>query len=1186
MTVINKDAMRIYCLLASFSALLLAQSDRSTITGTVSDQNGAQIPGVAITATHKDTNTQFKTTTTASGEFNLSSLPVGLYKVVIQIEGFRTSVRDNVTIEAGTTVRLDTKLEVGAVQQSVQVSAQTTELQTDDAKILNTMSDILIEGLPTVVSGNMRSPFDLASITAQVNGGDQDFRIGGGQAGAFGVQLDGASGATNRAGSTLWAAVNAPSLEAITEFAVQTNGFKAEFGRAGGGLVTFVSKSGTNQYHGNAFDFIRNNAFDARGFFNLTTPVYRQHDFGGTVGGPVRIPKLYNGKNKTFFFASYEGFRNRVGGATTAIGLPPPEFYQGDFRNAVSRTQNKDGSYLLYKVYDPATTRYDPSISNYVRDPFPNNMIPQTRFDPIAKKLMDVMQSTLKPLRTDVVPGTPQYWLENYYQSGTSINPNNKFSVKFDHVLNDANRISAYIGYSKRESVPGPSGPAGIPGILNPFQQLSDTSPVYRGSWDSTITPRLQNRFYFGVNLFHDNNFPLSEGGNWQNKICVPNVPDCNRNLPILTMGDFPVMGGNGFNGSENPVYSFNDDLTWTRGKHIFKAGYLFELAPYVGLGQQAGAGNITFGTGNTALPGQSNRNVGGGLGFASFLLGESNGATINTPRRVGMRWRYHAMYFQDDWRITPKLTLNLGMRYEFNLPALNGSDQCADFNPTLPNPGASGRPGALVFCGTGPGRVGSHSITPGWYGGFGPRFGLAWSVASKTIVRASGGSSFAPVKSVGGSAHFQGFAQILTFPDQTGGIEPVFQLSQGVPPWPKPPFIDPTFANNGDADWWQGQESNRLPQMWSGSLTIQREMPGRTLVEVGYSGIVGTHLIANLLNYNQIDINTLPPSLNIYTAAGRNLLATTFDNKNQLVQQAGFSKPYPEFPDSYTLARALRPFPQYNNILTGSGGDHSGHSSYHSGILKVTRRYGAGLVVDASYVFSKMFTDSDSVWGSGAALDQYNRRLDKALSAYDRTHEAKINYVYEVPIGPGKHFLKRGILSQAIGGWRIGAVQRYASGTPIAFTGAFGFPIIGNRPYITTYDDWRAPTAGSKLDPYVDRYFKTPTTASFSGDKATITSQGWFPLQPRDQIGNMTKNNPKMRNFPLFNENVSLAKTFTVSQEHRRTADVRFEGFNVLNRTQFGTPNTNMSDAANFGLVRAQANTPRTLQFAVKLNW
>src|SRR5713101_3159683 len=475
-----------FLLFALSCALLFAQSDRGAITGTVIDAHGAQIPNVSITATHLDTNTQFKTTTTASGEFNLPSLPVGRYRVAIQMEGFKAHIRDNVTLEAGSPVRLDTKLEVGAVQQSIEVTADSTLLQADKAKIVNSMPDRLIEGLPTVVSGNLRSPFDLAGITAGVNGGDQDFRIGGGQQGAFGVTLDGASGATNRAGSTLWAAVNAPSLEAITEFAVETNGFKAEFGRAGGGLISFVSKSGTNQYHGNLFDFIRNNAFDARGFFNLTVPVYRQHDFGATVGGPLRIPKLYNGKNRTFFFASYEGFRNRVGGATTAIGLPPPEFYTGDLRNAVSRTRNADGSYLLYKVYDPATTRFDPSISNYVRDAFPNNMIPPSRIDPLAKKLGDLAQSTLKPLRTDVVPGTPQYWLENYWQSGTSINPNNKYSVKIDHALNDRNRLTAYIGYSKRESVPGPSGAPGIPGILNPFQQLADTAPVYRGSWDRT----------------------------------------------------------------------------------------------------------------------------------------------------------------------------------------------------------------------------------------------------------------------------------------------------------------------------------------------------------------------------------------------------------------------------------------------------------------------------------------------------------------------------------------------------------------------------------------------------------------------------------------------------------------------------------------------------------------------------
>ena len=1104
--------------------------------------------------------------------------------------GFKSSIKTNVDLNAGATGRVDAKLEVGNVQQSIEVSAESSLLQTDDAKIGNSMADAMIEALPTVVSGNMRSPFDLAAITAQVTGGDADFRIGGGQAGSFGVMLDGASANTNRAGSTLWAAVNAPSLDAITQFSVETNGFKAEFGRAGGGMVSFVSKSGTNQYHGTAFDYIRNNAFDARGFFNNTTPVYRQHDFGGTIGGPIVIPKIYNGRNKTFFFASYEGFRNRAGGATTVMALPPPEFYKGDFHNAVSRTQNADKSYIMYPVFDPGTQVFNDVGKVYVRQPFAGNIIPMSRIDPMSAKLLDLGASTLTSvLRKDVVPGTPQYWLEDYYQAGTSINPNDKMSVKFDHMLGSANRISAYLAYSKRQTNPGPSGFVGIPGILNTTLQLSDTAPVYRGSWDSTISPRLHNRFYFGINIFHDNNFPLSEGGNWKDKLCIVNVPDCNRNLPIVTMSDFPQWGGSGFNGSENPTYSFNDDLTFTKGKHILKIGYLHELAPYVGLGQQNGAGNIAFNTNITAQPNQSNRNVGGGLGFASFFLGAASGWAIHTPRRVEMTWRYHAMYFQDDWRVTPRLTVNLGLRYEFNLPALNGGGKCADFDPTVPNPGASGRLGALVFCGEGPGRTGKASIPAGWYNGFGPRLGLSWNAANKMVIRASGGVSYAPVKSVGGSAHFQGFAAILTQSDNTAGNFPLFQLSQGVPAYPLPPFIDPTFSNNGDVDWWQGQEANHLPTMLNWTLTMQRELRGRFLLEAGYSALAGTHLIANLLNYDQVNLASLPPSLNIFTNAGRNLLNTTFNNGNQLVQQAGFSKPYPEFPDNLTLARALRPFPQYNSIVTSSGGDHSGHSSYHSLILKVTRRFANDLMVDGSYVFSKMFTDSDSSWGnSGAAIDHFNRRLDKALSASDRTHEAKINTVYNLPIGPGHRWLKKGIVSQAIGGWRIGAVQRYSSGTPMIFSGQFGFPTgtIGNRPTITTYEGWRAPTAGDKFDPFVDRYFKNASFASFNGDVATVTTQGFFPFQPRDRIGNMTKNNPKMRNFPLFNEDVSLAKSFTLSEAHHVTTDLRFEAFNVLNRTLFGAPNTNMSDAANFGLVRTQANSPRRMQFALKVNW
>ena len=516
---------------------LFAQADRGTITGTVTDPRGAPIPGVVVTALHRSTNIHYNAATSDGGEFTLSDVPVGEYHVTMALAGFKSAVFDRATIDAGGTLRLDTKLEVGSLQQSIEVSADNFLLQTDDAKMQNEISDKMIEGLPTVVSGSLRSPFDLAAITATVSPGttDQTFKIGGGQASGWGVMLDGASAGTNRANSTTWAAVNAPSLEAISQFRVETNGFKAEYGRAGGGVVSFVSKSGTNEYHGTAFDFIRNDAFDARGFFAVSVPIYRQNDFGASLGGPVRIPKLYNGKDKTFFFFSYEGFRNRVGVNPTPVAVPPPEFFQGDFRDAVSTTK------VLQVVYDPDTTTYNPSKNQYVRTAFPDNTIPQSRFDPIAAKIVALAAPAMTAhLRKDVVPGTYQYWQQDYYQTGSSINPNDKYSIKIDHSLNDQNRFSFYYGYSKQTSVPGPDGAPGIPGIWNPFLYASNTSPVYRGSWDYTVNAHVHNRFYFGVNKFVNGNYPLSPNGDG---ICILNVSNCNLTLPVITTGRIRYLG-------------------------------------------------------------------------------------------------------------------------------------------------------------------------------------------------------------------------------------------------------------------------------------------------------------------------------------------------------------------------------------------------------------------------------------------------------------------------------------------------------------------------------------------------------------------------------------------------------------------------------------------------------------------
>jgi len=346
-------------------------------------------------------------------------------------------------------------------------------------------------------------------------------------------------------------------------------------------------------------------------------------------------------------------------------------------------------------------------------------------------------------------------------------------------------------------------------------------------------------------------------------------------------------------------------------------------------------------------------------------------------------------------------------------------------------------------------------------------------------------------------------------------------------------------------------------------------------------------------LDYNRININNLPSNLNIFTNSGRTLLNTQFNSASVNLGAQGFKIPYAQFPVTSTLNQALRPFPQYTAVNSAISGDHSGHSSYHSLVVKVTRRFSKGLVLDSSYVFSKMLDDtensSNNTGGSSsnqAALDAYNRRLDKHVSLSDRTHDAKLNWVYELPIGPGKPFLQRGFLSRAIGGWRIGTTQRYASGAPIALSGAFGFPgnTINNRPTIATYDGWRADTKGGGFDPGADLYFKTPTLANWNGDVPTITQQGWFPLQVRDRVGNMTVTNPKVRNFPIREENVALAKTFALSGESRREIDVRLEAFNLMNRTRFSTPNTNLgATPGTFGLVTGQANAPRALQLALK---
>jgi len=338
-------------LLAVFAVIRLpGQGDRGEITGTVTDATGAVVPGAQIVVVQRATNASYRTTTSTAGDFTVPSLPVGEYQVRVERQGFKTSITENVGITPGGTARVDVKLEVGAAQQSVEVTAAAQVLQTENARVATEVSRTLVDALPVEVNGNSRSPFDLASTTGEVNAAGT-FRIGGGND-TVGITLDGTSLAGdkigNDAGNAGAAPMNSPSVEALTGFTVEATGFKAETGNASGGTLSFVSKSGTNQFHGSAFEFLRNQDLDAKGFFNSVRPIYKQNNFGVTAGGPVYFPKLYNGKNKTFFFASYEGFRNRVGaGNGTYYTVPPPAFYKGDLSQWVN------GSGVMYPMYDP-----------------------------------------------------------------------------------------------------------------------------------------------------------------------------------------------------------------------------------------------------------------------------------------------------------------------------------------------------------------------------------------------------------------------------------------------------------------------------------------------------------------------------------------------------------------------------------------------------------------------------------------------------------------------------------------------------------------------------------------------------------------------------------------------------------------------------------------------------------------
>ena len=1159
--------MKHAAILALACALALwGQTERGNITGAVTDSSGAIVPGASVTITNIATNQSVTVTSTNTGEFNGPNLQPGTYRLEFQATGFKKTVRENVVLTAASTVRVDGRLELGQVSETVEVRSEVAQIQTENSKITTAVQNKLVDELPLVVGGAMRSPFDLVTITPEARGSGGQLALGGGQTRAWEATLDGVSVGTNRSADATEIAYNAPSLEAITEFAVDTNGFKAEYGQAGGGIMTFSSKSGTNDFHGVAYDFLRNEKLDARGFFAPTKAVYKQNDFGFTAGGPIRIPKLYNGRDRTFFFFSYEGFRNRVGANDNMFSVPTPEMYNGDFSKWVNQTGQ------LLAIYNPATTRLNGSA--YTRDPFPNNQIPVSQISPFAKQWAAFAQS-VKPNRGGA-PGTIDYVKNNYISTGGSVvSPQNKYSLRADHMLNSKHRLGFFYNNSNFNQAVGPGGPPGLPTPLWDGQVQTFETEAFRMTHDWTITSRMVNHLAVGGNQFYKVSASDNAGKSWKGKICMKNVPDCDINFPVASFSEFNTWGSTSFNGTEQPLWSLKEDLSYMRGSHTFKFGGSFQSQRANGYGQQNIMGSAGFSFLGTNLPPATSFTS--GSSFASFLLGDANSGATETNRYVAQLYRYYGFYAQDDWRVSHRLTINLGLRYEFTRPPVeNDGDKYSDFTPNKPNPAVNNYPGALRFAGFGQGRENTRSLVPGWYGGWGPRLGLAYSVNSKTVLRSAFGRSFSKVSVVSGSGHYYGFIGQYSFASGDQGITPAFKIDQGLPPYPLPPLLDPSFQNNQNVDFWQLSDAVRAPENLYWTLSIQRQLSANTVLEASYNATMGSHLQTGLVNINQVPTPILNALISQYGAQQAvNILNSPAGGA--LALQTGIGLPYANFTNpsvqrtTRNVAQSLRPYPQYLNVVTGTqGGDKSGHSTYHAMVLKVERRFSAGLTFQWNYTLSKLLTDSDSYDGSTTSQDQYNRRLEKSIGRYDQTHAVKMSTIYELPFGRNRRWMnKGGFVNGVLGGWRITGIQSYFSGFPVALTRNNPLPIFngGTRPTVNSYDDWRAPLKGGSFDPGPDRFMLKST----------------FPAQPI-AFGNVTRFNPKVRSFPSFNENISVGKSFPLFSE-RRHIDFRWEAFNLFNRVVFGTGSTSL-DSTAFGVVNSQANTQRQMQVALKLYW
>ncbi len=1106
------------CVVA-MSASLYGQA-LSGITGTVTDASGAVVPNAKVTVTNTATSVASHSITSSSGTYTVTDLIPGTYTVSVELAGFQTSIHNGVLVEVGRNSTVDVALQTGNVQQSVEVVETGITLNTTQPEIGTTIENAVVQALPVELSGGRGRQIDAFVFLAPgVTGGTFSKRLNGGVDFESEVVFNGIPMAQSETQGfqTIWN----PPFEQVNEFNVLTSSFSAQYGLAQG-VITYQTASGTNQYHGDAFEIIRNNFFDARGAYNSTVPVDRENNYGFTIGGPVLIPKLFNGKNKLFFHLSMEWYRLNQPDLTF-MSLPTAAEKQGNFNGVAT-------------IYDPTTG-----------NPFPGNQIPQNRFSPLSAGLIPLM------------PNPTFGGYVNNFQSNEGVLPTrqNPWGYNIDYNINDKQSIHWSNWRDKQTSYATETG-SHLLGELGSETVNPDLGTVFLLNYSNAITPHLvmtAGASWLGelndqISLNKNANFPAAPG--------TPQLSAINFSGPLS-----PTTFGSPWIESINRKLGWviENNYLWIKGRHTLNIGWETRRTYQDDNECQRCAGNFNFSNAETATPSALGTT---GNAFASFLLGTVDSANRYGTNELRLRNRDFSPYIQDDIKIRPNLTINIGLRWDIMVPFTEVNNLIVFFNSTIPNSAAGGLPGAMSKFGDCTGCAGFDRAAIKW-NHLSPRLGVSYGLNNKTVLQ--GGFSW---NYLDGGAYEYGTNKVAVNygnlldgafnRNSTGTTAPGFGSWDGnILPEPGAVPFSPTIGNAVGVNAFSPNDGI-APYDIVWSIGIQRELPDNMLLSAHYTGNRGDFLPSQLNPINQLNQSYLPLGTTLGAQVG-----------SPAANAAGIGSPYPSFLANYgssaTVLQALRPYPQFSSIMNNF--DNSGSSFYNAMQLVLEKRYSTGLSFLVSYNLSRMMSNTNSGFTSFAnvSLNKNNQAAEWSVDNNDQTNMISIAGTYELPIGKGKRFLNnRGLASNVLGGWQISPILTYQSGTPI-WNGTGGSVTVPGDPL----GNGCAPCNRADIVPgtqemlsYSNVYKGLPVI-----NAAAFTNPGLWTLGTAPRVLGA------LRNPWGLNENVSMSKRFHIGE--RVSAELRMSYFNLLNRVVFGSPNDLVLTDPNFGLVvNNQSNTQR----------